>query len=155
MPSSTPAWLFDAYPHPTRSALVVWVRHGSSTTKRFVPYQPEFCLKADQEPLEAAERLLAKDPRVESTRRDRTRLWLRGPLHEVLRVKPKRLQDTWRVATDLRKLTKTKGFLFFDVDHSQESRWMHSQGLWSMCRLHVGADGPELKLAEGEGRWTH
>ena len=167
MPSETPAWLFDAYPHPTRSALVVWVRHASTdpsspssnarprTTKRFVPYQPEFCLKADQEPLETAELLLSKDPRVESTRRDRTRLWLRGPLHEVLRVKPKRLQDTWRIATDLRKLTKTKGFLFFDVDHSQESRWMHSQGLWSMCRLQMGPDGPELKLAAGEQRWTH
>lgn len=32
---------------------------------------------------------------------------------------------------------------------------MHSQGLWSMCRLRVGPDGPELKLAEGEERWTH
>ncbi|HUR25712.1 MAG TPA: DNA polymerase domain-containing protein [Candidatus Thermoplasmatota archaeon] len=65
------------------------------------------------------------------------------------------MQDTWRIATDLRKLTKTKGFLFFDVDHSQESRWTHSQGLWSLCRLHVGADGPELRLAAGEDRWTH
>src|SRR5688572_18150781 len=161
MPSSTPAWLFDAYPHPRRSALVVWVRHGSTTTKRSVPYQPEFCLKADQEPLETAERLLAGDPRVASTRRDRTALWLRGPPYEVLRVKPRRLQDTWAVARDLRKATRTKGFLSFDVDHSQESRWMHSQGLWSMCRLHVGAGGPELRLAGEEqpngegvlGRW--
>lgn len=134
--------------------MAVWVRHGSTTTKRLVPFQPEFCLTADQEPLEAAERILAADPRVASTRRDRTALWLRGPLHEVLRVKPKRLQDTWAVARDLRKATRTKGFLFFDVDHSQESRWMHSQGLWSMCRLHVGLAGPELRLAAGEDRWA-
>lgn len=132
----------------------MWVRHASRTTKRFVPFQPEFCLKADQQPLEAAERLLAKDPRVESTRRDRTALWLRGPQHEVLRVKPKRMQDTWAVARDLRRATRTKGFLFFDVDHGQESRWMHSQGLWSMCRLHVGPQGPELRLAQGEDRWS-
>lgn len=131
--------------------MAVWVRHGSTTTKRFVPWQPEFCLKADQEPLETAERLLAKDPRVESTRRDRTALWLRGPLHEVLRVRPKRMQDTWAVARDLRKATRTKGFLFFDVDHGQESRWMHSQGLFSMCRLHVGPQGPEMRLAAEEG----
>jgi DNA polymerase-2 len=155
VPSPTPAWLFDAYPHPRRSALVAWVRHGSTTTKRFIPFQPEFCLKADQEPLEAAERLLAKDPRVASMRRDRTALWLRGPPHEVLRVRPRRMQDTWAVARDLRKATRTKGFLFFDVDHGQESRWMHAQGLFSMCRLHVGPDGPELRLAEGEDRWTH
>ncbi|MFA5944996.1 MAG: DNA polymerase domain-containing protein [Candidatus Thermoplasmatota archaeon] len=32
---------------------------------------------------------------------------------------------------------------------------MHSQGLWSLCRLHVGDSGPELRLAEGEDRWTH
>lgn len=124
-------------------------------TKRFVPYQPEFCLKADQLPLEEAERLLREDLRVESMWRDRTKLWLRGPLHDVLRVKPKRMQDTWRIATDLRKATKTKGFLFFDVDHSQESRWMHSRGLWSMCRLRVGPDGPELKPAADEDRWTY
>ncbi|MEA3166952.1 MAG: polymerase [Thermoplasmata archaeon] len=141
----------------------MWVRQGSSTTKRFIPYQPEFCLKSDQEPLEVAERLLAKDQRVESMRRDRTRLWLRGPLHDVLRVKPKRMQDTWAVARDLRRLTKTKGFLFFDVDHSQESRWMHSQGLWSMCRLKTrpqpgqpgAADEALLERAEDEDRWTH
>jgi DNA polymerase-2 len=134
---------------------VAWVRHGSRTTKHLVPFQPEFCLKADLEPLAVAERLLAADPRVQAVRRDRTALWLRGPLHEVLRVRPKRLQDTWAVARDLRRATQTKGFLFFDVDHSQESRWMHAQGLFSMCRLHVGADGPELRLAEGEDRWTH
>jgi len=131
---------------------VVWVRHGSTTTKRFVPYQPEFCLAADQEPLETAERLLAQDPRVAGVRRDRTALWLRGPLHEVLRVRPARLQDTWAVARDLRRATATTGFLFFDVDHGQESRWMHSKGLFSMCRLHVGPAGPELELAAEEGR---
>jgi DNA polymerase II len=133
-------------------------------TKHFVPYRPEFCLKADQMPLEEAERLLAKDARVESMRRDRARLWLRGPLHDVLRVRPKRMQDTWAVATDLRRLTKTKGFLFFDVDHSQESRWMHSRGLWSMCRLEpaevgdaasASASGFPFTLAAGEDRWAH
>jgi DNA polymerase elongation subunit (family B) len=134
---------------------VLWVRHGSTTTRRLAPYQPEFCLRADQEPLAAAERLLAADPRVEATRRDRTALWLRGPPHEVLRVRPRRFQDTWAVARDLRRATRTKGFLFFDVDHAQESRWMHAQGLFSMCRLHVGPAGPELRLADGEDRWAH
>lgn len=146
----------------------MWVRHASSTTKHHVPYQPEFCVASDQEPLETAEGLLAADARVESVRRDQTRLWLRGPLHDVLRIKPKRLQDTWGVATDLRKATKTKGFLFFDVDHSQESRWMHSRGLWSLCRLSVSSgEGQEeaksgwtegnthFRLAEGESRWTY
>jgi len=131
------AWLFDVYPHPRRSALVVWVKHGSTTTRRLVPYRPSFSVASDQEPLEVAERLLRDDARVARTWRGRTRLWLRGPLHEVLRVQPKRFQDTWGIATDLRKKTRTKGFLFLDVDHAQESRWMHSEGLWSMCRLDV------------------
>ncbi len=149
------AWLFDVYPHPRLSALVVWIRQGRSTTKRLVPYQPEFCLQSDQEPLATAERMLAEDPRVEATRRDRVKLWLRGPEHEVVRVKPKRLQDTWRIATDLRRATKTKGFRFFDIDHSHESRWTHEQGLWNLCRLHLDAEGRvELKPAQGEDRWT-
>ncbi|MFO1533183.1 MAG: DNA polymerase domain-containing protein [Thermoplasmatota archaeon] len=148
-----PAWLFDCYPHPRRSGLVVWVKHGGTCSKRFVPYHPGFCVASDQQPLEVAERLLAGDGRVEATWRGRARLWLRGPLQEVVRVRPKRFQDTWGIATDLRKATKTTGFLLFDVDHSQESRWMHAQGLWSMCRLQVGPDGPILKVAEDEDRW--
>lgn len=119
-----------------------------------MPYRPSFCLAADQQPLEVAERILAEDPRVEATWRGRTRLWLRGPLQEVLRVRPHRLQDTWRIATDLRKRTRTTGFLLFDVDHAPESRWMHERGLWSMCRLQVGPSGPILKPAEGDERWS-
>lgn len=119
-----------------------------------MPYQPSFCVASDQEPLSAAEALLAKDARVARTWRARTRLWLRGPFQEVLRVQPRRFQDTWAVATALRRATRTKGFLFFDVDHSPESRWMHAHGLWSMCRLHVGPDGPELRPAAGEDRWS-
>jgi len=152
MPSE-PAWLFDVYPHPRRSSLVVWARHGLRTTRTLVPYRPSFCLAADHQPLEVAERHLAADARVERTWRGRTRLWLRGPLQEVLRVRPHRLQDTWAIATDLRRKTKTTAFVLFDVDHGPESRWMHEAGLWSMCRLQVGPDGPRLALAEGEDRW--
>jgi hypothetical protein len=165
------AWLLDAYPHPRRSAIVVWVKHGASVTKRIAPYQPSFSVASDQQPLEVAERLLLDDPRVDAVWRGRARLWLRGPLQEVLRVRPKRLQDTWAVATDLRRRTKTTGFLLFDVDHSPESRWMHAQGLWSMCRLKVASRSGELQpgmrrpphatetqvlleRAEGEDRWT-
>jgi DNA polymerase-2 len=148
------AWLFDVYPHPRRSALVVWIKHGGSVTKRLVPYHPSFCVKPETQRLEQAEAILAQDKRVARTWRATTRLWLNGPEQEVLRVQPKRLQDTWSVATDLRKRTHTKGFLFFDVDHTQECRWMHSQGLWSMCRLRVGPRGPELSAAEEDARWT-
>ncbi|MHB8633965.1 MAG: DNA polymerase domain-containing protein [Thermoplasmatota archaeon] len=131
----------------------MWVKHGSTTTKLSVPYQPSFSVASDHQPLEIAEAILAKDRRVEATWRGRTRLWLRGPLQEVLRVRPRRFQDTWGIATDLRKATKTTGFLLFDVDHSPESRWMHERGLWSMCRLRVGPRGPVLELADGEDRW--
>lgn len=172
------AWLFDAYPHKTRSAIVVWVKDGASVTKRLVPYHPFFTLKAGTMSLADAERLLRDDARVAKVWRGRSRLWLRGPEHEVLRVQPKRLQDTWAVATDLRRRTHTKGFVFFDVDHTQECRWMHASGLWSMCRLEPEAPdaGPEgagagtrpealarpapaipgfpFRLAPGEGRFT-
>ncbi len=149
-----PAWLFDCYPHRRHSALVVWIKHGDIVTKRLIPYHPSFCVASDQQPLEVAERLLREDRRVDSMWRGRTRLWLRGPLQEILRVRPKRFQDTWSIATDLRKRTKTTGFLFFDVDHSQECRWMHQEGLWSLCRLQVGSKGPVLKVADGEDRWS-
>lgn len=155
MPSSTQAWLFDAYPHPRQSALVVWVKHGSTTTKRLVPYQPDFCLARDQLPLDEAERLLAQDSRVAATWRDHTALWLRGPTQEVLRVRPHRLHETWAIARDLRRATHTKGFRFFDVDHAPESRWLHAAGLWSLCRLAVDAGTPTLRLAPGEDRWTY
>ena len=55
MPSPTPAWLFDVYPHPRRSSLIVWVKHGSKTYRHTVPYRPDFCVRADAEPLETAE----------------------------------------------------------------------------------------------------
>lgn len=153
MPAA-PAWLFDAYPHPRESSLVVWVKQGARTYRHVVPYRPEFCVKAEAQPLEAAERMLREDPRVDSMRRDRQRLWLRGPEEEVLRVRPHNLHDVYFIAQDLRKATKTKGFLFFDVDHQPESRWMHSLGLFSMCRLGPDARHGILRAAAGEDRWT-
>ncbi|MBI4393498.1 MAG: hypothetical protein HY556_06850 [Euryarchaeota archaeon] len=135
--------------------------------KRLVRYQPEFAVRAEAEPLETAEDVLKLDERVESMRRDETALWLRGPKEPVLRVRPRRFQDTFSIATRLRKETHTKGFLFFDVDHQAESRWMHSQGLFSMCRLDPdrlmerGSDARSssalehgLGLYDGEDRWT-
>lgn len=141
MPSPTPAWLFDVYPHSRRSSLVVWVKQGSRVTKRLVPYQPDFCLHPDQGTLEQAEHRLALDHRVESTWRSTARLWLRGEPQEVLRVRPKRLQDLHAVATQLRRDTHCKGYTFYDVDNQPESRWMHEQGLWTMCQLRTDADG--------------
>lgn len=144
------AWLFDACPHPRTSHIVFWIKHGASVTKRLVPYQPTFCIQAYIGLLTTAEALLAKDIRVERVWRDRRALWLRGPLEEILCVQPKRLQDLHSVATVLRRRTHTKGFLFYDVDHAVESRWMHEQGLWSMCRLRLDANGapPERVLCE-------
>ncbi len=148
------AWLFDVYPHPRQSALVVWIKHGDRVTKQRVPYQPDFCIKAGTHTLEDAERRLAADDRVECTWRSRTALWLRGPQEEVLRVRPKRLQDLHAVATDLRRATQTKGFTFYDVDNQPESRWMHERGLWTMCRLAVGPEGkPRLRAAADEDRF--
>ncbi len=129
------AWLFDVYPHPRKSALVVWIKHGTQVTKHLVPYQPTFCVKAEADPLQKAERLMRDDARVQATWYGESALWLRGPKHPVLHIQPKRFQDMARIATDLRKATKSKGYLFFDVDNQPESRWMHEQGLWSMCRL--------------------
>jgi len=147
------AWLFDAYVHPKRSAIVVWIKHGNSVTKRIIAYKPTFLVQSDTKDLGTAERLLAEDPRVEATWRDESRLWLRGDPMPVLRILPKRMQDTHGIASRLRQRTHTKGFVFYHVDHAQECRWMHERGLFSMCRLHVGAHGPELRLAEGEDRW--
>jgi DNA polymerase II len=152
--SSTPAWLFDAYPHPRDSTLIVWIKHGSKVYRHTVPYQPDFCLRADAEPLAVAERLLLEDKRVEATWRAKSRLWLRGPQEDVLRVQPKNLHNLYFVAQDLRRATKTKGFLFFDVDHQPESRWMHSQGLFAMCRLKVEGQRPILKRHPEEDRWA-
>ncbi|MBI2078372.1 MAG: hypothetical protein HYT80_08415 [Euryarchaeota archaeon] len=151
--TAAPAWLFDVYPHPRESSLIVWVKEGSKTYRHEVPYRPEFCVKADSLPLEAAERLLKDDARVERTWRDKSRLWLRGPEEDVLRVRTWNLHDVYFVAQDLRKATKTKGFLFFDVDHQPESRWMHSKGLFAMCRLHPDARSGLFRIAKGEDRW--
>lgn len=151
---ATPSWLFDVYPHPRESRLIVWVKKGPRVHRHEVPYRPDFCIKAEAQPLEVAERLLREDPRVESLERARQRLWLRGPEDEVLRVRPFNLHDVYFIAQDLRRATKTKGFLFFDVDHQPESRWMHSQGLFSMCRLAPDARLGLLRLARGEDRWT-
>lgn len=149
------AWLFDVYPHPKRSSLVVWIKHGNRIWKRHIAYQPSFCIKAEASPLTLAESLLAHDERVESFWRDSSALWLNGPPEEVLRVRPKRMQDLTAVATDLRRETKSKGFLFFDVDHQAESRWMHEHELFPMCRLHVDESGvPRLRPAFDEDRWT-
>lgn len=169
--------LFDVYPHPHRSALVAWVHEVDDAgrrrvSKHFIPYHPDFCVKSQTQRLEVAEAILRKDKRVESFWRAKSRLWLRGPEEEVLRVRPKRLQDVWAIATDLRRATHTKGFLFYDVDHSPESRWMHAEGLWNLCRLERVGDSPEgaparsqprsasshtafpFRLAAGEDRWT-
>lgn len=127
----------------------MWVRRGSTTRRLEVPYRPDFCVRADAAPLSLAERILEADPRVSSFERGRRRLWLRGPEEEVLVVRPKSLHHLIPVATRLRRATRTKGFLFFDVDHQPESRWAHSQGVFSMCRLGSG-----LALAPGEDRWT-
>ncbi len=152
--SSTFAWLFDAYPHPRESSLVVWVKHGPTTYRHLVPYRPEFCLKADVAPLEAAEAILKEDSRVEFMWRDQARLWLKAAPEEVLRVRPHNLHDLYFVAQDLRKATQSKGFLFFDVDHQPESRWMHANDLFAMARLHRDAAHGILKLVPGEDRWT-
>ncbi|MHB8587181.1 MAG: DNA polymerase domain-containing protein [Thermoplasmatota archaeon] len=161
MPSSKPAWLFDVYPHPTRSSLLVWVKHGSRTYRREIPYQCDFLLRADAAPLEVAEDLLKADPRVERMERARARLWLQTPDEEVLRVRPFNLHDIHWIATDLRKATDTKGFLFFDVDHAPESRWMHANGLFAMCRIDPASltQDPRStpappRLYDGEDRWT-
>jgi DNA polymerase elongation subunit (family B) len=148
------AWLFDVYPHPHASGLTLWIKHGERMLKRFVPYAPSFCIKAETRPLKVAERILNEDPRVASTWRDEARLWLRGPLLPVLRVRPHRMQDLRPIATDLRRRTRTKAFLFFDVDHTLECRWMHDRGLFSFCRLETGEKGPELKPASDEDRHT-
>lgn len=129
--------------------MVVWVKHGSTVRKRLVPYQPDFCIHPDQDTLEKAENLLALDQRVGKVWRDESRLWLRGEQQEVLRVRTKRLQDLHAVATQLRRDTNSKGYTFYDVDNQPESRWMHEQGLWSMCRLKLDDTGkPTLNLAQ-------
>ncbi len=146
------AWLFDVYPHPRKSALVVWIKHGEAVTKHLVPYQPTFCIKAEADSLEKAERLMQADARVQATWHGETALWLRGPKHPVLRIQPKCFQDMVRVATDLRKATKSKGYLFFDVDNQPESRWMHEQGLWSMCRLATEPVPAPASGGSGDGK---
>lgn len=155
-PQSIPAYLFDVYPHPRLSSLVVWIKQGRRVTKRLVPYQPDFCIRAEEWRLEDAERLLADDERVEKTWHDTASLWLRAPPEPVLRVRPKRLQDLFSVATRLRRLSETKGFRFYDVDNQPESRWMHEQGLWTMCRLKLDDAGrPLLEVADDEDRFTY
>ena len=148
-------WLLDCYTHPRRSGVVVWIKHGTAH-KRFIPYQPDFCIKAEQGTLEEAAALLAEDDRVEATWHSKSILWLRGPEEPVLRVRPKNLHQMDAIATDLRKATRSKGYTFYDVDNQPESRWMHENGLWSMCRLRVDADGkPLLQAAADEDRFTH
>src|SRR6267143_4778813 len=153
MHSPTPAWLFDVYPDLHQSRLIVWVKHGSRTVRLTVPYRPAFCLRAEAEPLDTAEALLRKDARVESFMRVKRQLWLRAPAEEVLEVRPWNLHQIIPVATELRRKTHTKGLLFFDVDHQPESRWMHANGLFAMCRLRMSGSQPVLALAEGEDRW--
>src|SRR6267142_2705149 len=121
MHSPTPAWLFDAYPHASRSSLIVWVKHGSKTIRREVPYRPAFCLRAETAPLEVAEGMLRRDPRVAECHRVQRRLWLQAGDEEVLEVRPNNLHDIIPLATELRRKTHTKGFLLFDVDHQHES----------------------------------
>ena len=132
----------------------MWVKLGSRMHRSFVPYRPDFCVKAETSTLEEAERWLARDPRVESTWRAKQSLWLRGPPEPVLRVRPKRLSSLHAVATDLRRATRTKGLLFFDVDHDPACRWAHERGLFFLCRLRVLPSGPVLAIAPDEDRWT-
>jgi DNA polymerase elongation subunit (family B) len=134
--------------------LIVWAKHGSKTYRYEVDYTPDFCLRSDQATLEAAESLLRDDPRVLSLRRAQRRLWLRGPTEEVLEVRPRNLHHMFWLATDLRRKTRTRGYLFFDVDHQPESRWMHARGLFPMCRLKLGPEGPVLERAPDEDRWS-
>ncbi len=153
MPPVDP-WLFDVYPHPRQSKLVVWVKQGRRVSKQLVDYQPHFCVKAEQEPLAQAEAHLALDQRVARTWRDEQVLWLRGEPEPVLRVQPKRMQAMHSVATDLRRTTRCKGFTFYDVDNQPESRWMHENHLFTMCRLDTDSSGqPLLKPAPHEDRW--
>lgn len=148
------AWLFDVYPHPNSSNLVVWIKHGDRVYKQLVPYQPAFCVKAEASKLEVAERILASDTRVAALWRGEHKLWLQAHPEPVLYVQPKRLQDLFAVATDLRRATHSKGFLFFDVDNQPESRWMHELGLWTMCRLEVEDGTPQLCPASDDERFT-
>lgn len=148
------AWLFDVYPHERTSHLVVWIKHGNRMHKQLVPYQPAFCVKAEASRLEVAERLMAQDARVAATWRGEQKLWLQSHPEPVLYIQPKRLQDLHSVATDLRRATHSKGFLFFDVDNQPESRWMHEKKLWTMCRLAVVAGAPQLQVAEDEDRFA-
>ena len=154
MPLKTHAWLFDAYPHPRRSSLVVWVKHGLRMHRREVEYRPAFCVLPDALPLEAAEAALEGDGRVMELRRVKRSVWLRGGEVEVLEVRPWNFHHIIPVATELRRATRTKGFLFFDVDHQPESRWMHGQGLFPMCRLTVGPGGPTLERDPEEDRFS-
>jgi hypothetical protein len=134
-------WLFDAYPHPSKSGIVVWLR-GERMEQRFIPYKPELCVAGM--PLERAQKTLADDPRVEAMRRDRRRLWLGGPEEEVLMVRPRRLQQMFGVATSFRRRTHCRAMLF-DVDHAPESRWSYDQGVFLMARVT-----PDLELVPGE-----
>jgi DNA polymerase II len=134
--------------------LTVWVKHGSRVGKRHVPYQPSLLLRPEVQDLEATQRLALEDARVAAVARERRVLWLGGEPEEVLRVQPRRLQDLWGVARDLRRAAQTVGHLAFDVDEQAESRWMHEHGLFSMCRLAVGPQGPELRRAPDEDRWS-
>src|SRR5262249_52286917 len=110
MPASPRSFLLDVYPHPRRSTLVVWTKHGAVTRKREVASRPDFCIQSDGRSLAWAEQRFAADARVERTWRDRSRVLPRGPDVEVLRVRPWSLHDVHRVAAETRKALHTKGY---------------------------------------------
>ncbi|HUR61000.1 MAG TPA: DNA polymerase domain-containing protein [Candidatus Thermoplasmatota archaeon] len=145
-------FLLDVYPHPTRSSLVVWAKRGSGTWRTEVPYRPDFCLQSEGKPLSWAEAELRRDRRVESMWRATTRPAPGAEPVEVLRVRPWSLHDVWAVASDLRKRAHTKGYLFFDVDNQPESRWMHANGLFPLCRL---ADDGSLRRHSVDERFDY
>lgn len=131
---------------------MVWSKYDSQTLRTEIPYRPDFCLQSEGKSLAWAEAELARDRRVERTWRATTCPAPGTEPVEVLRVLPWNLHDTWSIASDLRRRAHTKGYLFFDVDHQPESRWMHAHRLFPLCRL---ADDGSLRPHEAESRFEY
>ncbi len=122
--------------------MVAWVKASQRTFPLRVPYQPSFCVQPDGRDLEWAERGLAADRRVGWTQRMQARPAPGEPPVEMLQVRPYSLHDLIPVATRLRRATRCHGYLFYDVDHAIEARWMHERGLYPLARLQPGRLAP-------------